>query len=107
MNRRGFVATIAGLLGALGLRGQNPNNATSGTIASWGAKNYFCQSLDFREQPCPEEQKAGEEYCPLGHSQKPRMLPIREMVGEYVLELTPELHVCSVCGVVYLIIGKK
>ncbi len=97
MNRRGFVGLLAGLAGALGLRGQDyhkqdpqdyylmgdgklgkPSQSTN--VLSIRGKNRFCQSLDLREQPCPEEQKKGEEYCPLGHSQKPRL--IAELPGE-------------------------
>jgi len=65
MNRRGFVATIAGLLGALGLRGQEPPQDTSILKKDWPA--YKLKHPD-------------EEYCPLGHSQKPKF--IAELPGD-------------------------
>jgi hypothetical protein len=57
--------------------------------------------------PCKE----GEEYCPLGHSQKAELGPV------FVLESDPNMqnaarskaltHYCAVCGIVYVPIDGK
>ena len=95
MNRRGFVGVLAGLLGAMGLRGQEPPfTGMAGCVV-----------------PCkqdPRFNRPGEEYCPLGHSQKPREIAFEVMehidgwrsggIGQ---------HICSVCGIVYVPIEKR
>jgi hypothetical protein len=117
MNRRGFVGVLAGLLGALGLRGQgiddSPLEGSGHCIGSDGHKKVL--------MPCPGEKlplKEGEEYCPLGHSQKPGTMAVFYTSGEYLGVFWPTNasvntaervfpRVCSVCGVVYVPPEKK
>ena len=129
MNRRGFVATIAGLLGALGLRGQEPCHP-KGVVANALPETPEC--------PEPKTLQPGEEYCPGWgrHAQKPRF--IAEFPGDDcwwvdatrqvdieataketqqerdsgVVTMKPpasctktpstKLMMCSICGVVYV-----
>jgi hypothetical protein len=99
MNRRGFVGVLAGLLGAMGLRGQEPPfTGMAGCVV-----------------PCkqdPRFNRPGEEYCPLGHSQKPSLTLTIAPYGAGVAplnypELLHTLHFCSVCGIVYVPPEKK
>ena len=115
MNRRGFVADAAGcvvamtagLLGALGLRGQDASPSlpytpaefetckTAGALYRWNGKKWACY------EPDPAK---GEEYCPLGHVQKPSIL-FSWLSDKQIAGAT--LHVCSVCSVVYVSLEKK
>lgn len=52
---------------------------------------------------CYEECPPGEERCPLGHCQKPRVFQAQD--ARNVIEAL-EQHVCSVCGTVYVLITK-
>jgi hypothetical protein len=113
MNRRGFVGLVAGLLGALGLRGQEPPKDTGILKKDWPA--YKLKHPD-------------EECCPLGHSQKPRYFITKGRLdsnpqfkaGEVNTKDPPGgmrfddweppvwyEHICSVCEVVYVPVEKK
>ena len=46
----------------------------------------------------------GEEYCPLGHAQKPELHQLSEWLFGEAIALSPQpvfLHICTVCRMVY------
>jgi hypothetical protein len=123
MNRRGFVGVLAGLLGALGLRGQeHPSNGTilppsmyppvdkDGWQGPWEDGYGGCVKVKndhVKRVPCKE----GEEVCPLGHSQKPLYNTSKKTVHCFTLspcewkaedELPINARACSICGVLYV-----
>ena len=87
MTRFSFLsALLAGLFG--GGKAQEPKAGAS-SIAMW-ENQYHTQPLKLAP---------GEEYCPLGHAQKPRSANIDL---EYPISSWQRVHFCTVCGIVYV-----
>lgn len=88
---------------------KNPCLTSNGHIGAVPA--WKCAALDGRVVECAP--KEGEEYCPLGHPQKPsyHLAPVPTDIHEYnrQRQLLMEYgggwivpSVCSVCGIVYV-----
>jgi hypothetical protein len=92
MERRGFLASIAMLMGWQVAK--QPDNFV-------GSQPKVCVEGGpcYPELPCKE----GKEHCPLGHCQKPR----HRMLTGYQYADKPTRYeydsVCSECGIVYVI----
>jgi hypothetical protein len=104
MDRRKFTfGTILGLAGIKVLAQDKTvlQETTSRPINIVEAPTISCMAIDGTEQPCTP--KKGEEYCPLGHAQKPEDGPNYKQIGMAGdIPIFANLHICSMCGIVYV-----
>jgi hypothetical protein len=112
MDRRKF--TFAALLGLFGLKAtaQEPTSGNVIRTDKWdgpfqdGEGGCYMSNhtlINLKRVVCNE----GEEYCPLGHSQKAELGPTfgtkTVMVGDIPIgESFATTHTCSMCGIVYV-----
>ena len=83
MTRFSFLSAL--LAGLFGGKAQEPKAG----VIEW-ENQYHTQPLKLAP---------GEEYCPLGHAQKPRSANIDL---EYPISSWQRVHFCTVCGIVYV-----
>jgi hypothetical protein len=108
MTRKSFFVRLAGMLGLAEVaRGQEPRCSLVNLSACVGGSSdgHAIPLNKLLLQP-------GEEYCPVGHAQKALRRELLVAVSYQCWEnmkigercVTPHLfvHVCSVCGVVYV-----
>jgi hypothetical protein len=125
MTRKGFMLRLAGMLGLAGVAmGQEhkpsigelrDTNGIGGGVDMWDGKRWVWKSVEELEKMSKvEELKPGEEYCSLGHAQKPRTQEYADgSRGTALITVFDEgkldfvVHVCCVCGVVYVPQEKK
>lgn len=110
MTRAKFLwASVLGLVGLKAVGQEIPTCKTAGAAIRWNGKKWTCY------EPDPAK---GEEYCPLGHSQKPGTMMVLYTSGEYLgvfwpVDAAPGTavtvqaervvpKVCSRCGIVYV-----
>jgi len=107
MNRRKF--TFAALLGFVGMKATAQEPTYTVRTDKWdgpydnGEGGCYLTNhsvIGFKRVVCHE----GEEYCPLGHSQKAELGPVfgTEADENHFAVSKAFTHTCAVCGIVYV-----
>jgi hypothetical protein len=99
MDRRKF--TFGTLIGLVGIKAIAQEPVTNNGPLTFVLEPSSCSGLDFKKTKCAPGE--GEEYCPIGHVQKPEDGPNYKQIGMAGdIPLFANLHICSICGIVYV-----